>query len=84
MASLFALGAPRYVVSMVLDVSTLQERPDLRDERVSTGLPDFMSANPSGWDLASVRHLYPELQLVAQVDGRTVAAAQAVKSLDVV
>lgn len=62
---------------MTLDVSTLADRPDLRDERVSSGLPAFMSADPSVWDLASVRHLYPALQLVGQVAGQTVATAQA-------
>lgn len=62
---------------MRLDVSTLADRPDLRDERVSTGLPAFMSADPSGWDLASVRDLYPALQLVGRVGKQTVATAQA-------
>lgn len=73
----FAVGSPRYVRGVTLEVSTLSERPDLSDERVSSGLPAFMAADPSGWDLASVRHLYPALQLVGQVHGQTVATAQA-------
>ena len=62
---------------MRLEVSTLADRPDLREERVSPELPAFMSADPSGWDLASVRHLYPALQLVGRIAGETVATAQA-------
>ncbi|TWP39067.1 N-acetyltransferase [Leekyejoonella antrihumi] len=62
---------------MKLEVSTLADRPDLRDERVSSGLPAFMSGDPSCWDLVSVHHLYPALQLVGQVAGQTVATAQA-------
>lgn len=63
--------------SPALDVSTLEDRPDLRDERVNSDLPTFMGADTSLWDLASVQHLYPALQLVGQVAGQTVATAQA-------
>lgn len=64
---------------MELEVSTLTERPDLSDERVGLGedWPAFMSADPSCWDLASVRPLYPALQLVGRLGGQTVATAQA-------
>lgn len=72
-----APGTCRYVARMMLEVSTLADRADLRDERVSSGLPAFMSADPSGWDLASVRHLYPALQLVGRLADQTVATAQA-------
>lgn len=63
----------------MLEAFTLRDRPDLADERALLGedWPSFMAHDPSGWDLASVRHLYPALQLVAREGERTVATAQA-------
>ena len=60
-------------------ISTLAERPDLSDAHaaLSSAVPAFVSADPSCWDLFSVRHLYPALQLVAQLGERTVGIAQA-------
>ncbi|MGH3495765.1 MAG: GNAT family N-acetyltransferase, partial [Sciscionella sp.] len=80
---LFAFGCgnsaacPRYLDVMRLEVSTLAGRPDLADESVSSDLPAFMGADPSLWDLVSVRHCYPALQLVGRIAEQTVATAQA-------
>lgn len=71
------MACTRYVDLMRLEVSTLADRPDLADEHVSSDLPTFMGADPCLWDLASVRHLYPALQLVGRAAGQTVATAQA-------
>ncbi|MGI8576477.1 MAG: hypothetical protein ACR2KG_00845 [Nocardioidaceae bacterium] len=64
---------------MALEAFTLRDRPDLADERALLGedWPSFMAHDPFGWDLASVRHLYPAMQLVAREGERTVATAQA-------
>jgi GNAT superfamily N-acetyltransferase len=60
---------------MDIAIVTLAERPDLDQacNEMPDTWPDFMREDPMGWNMGSIRHLFPECQLIALEGDRVVA-----------